>query len=258
MKIGYSRETVDQAETATLLNAYSMAGYDGLELRPGQYEPWLPDTDGFRRQYGDTAGMATAALVRAPLNEEGVARLRRVMRFVQALNGERIVYVAQVGREQMTPIDMRTMARRLGELGREACDHGLALSLQNHIGYATMYRKDLETVFESVDDETLWWTVDLAHLYMAGEFDVADVFREFRFMVDNVHLNDCQAGTMRPLGQGEVPLAPVLEALSDSSFKGWLTVSDDTGQPLDQSLKDGITFVRDVVGGRRGVSRVGR
>ncbi len=254
MKIAYSRETTSPAETAALLSAYVGAGYGGLELRPGQYEPWLTDVDGFRRTYGDPGGVATAAYVQAPLDEPGLARLRTVMRFVETLKGERVVFVPQVRRDELTPVDVRSVGRRLGELGREACDRGLALSLQNHTGYLAMYRKDLETLYESIDDETLWWTVDLAHLYMAGEFDVAGVFREFRYVVDNVHLNDCAGGSLRPLGQGDIPIASIFEAIHDAGFKGWLTVSDDTNQPLAQSLKDGMEIVRSASSGRQAAS----
>ncbi|NLD43181.1 MAG: sugar phosphate isomerase/epimerase [Chloroflexi bacterium] len=250
MRIAYSRGTGSPSELTLLLRTCARVGYDGLCLRPSQYEPWLADPGAFVHTYGSLGCAVAGVHVGGGLDGAGVARLRAALRFVRALGGERVVLAHRVDRRDLSAIDLRAAARQLCDLGHEAADQGVALSLQNHLGGPAMYRKDLEVLFDAIDDETVWWTADVSQLYLAGEFDIAGLLREFRFALDNVHLNDCAGGTCRALGQGEVPLAPVFAALQEIGFGGWLTVHDDSGLPLETAAAAGYEYVLGALGRR--------
>jgi inosose dehydratase len=251
MKIGFTRDTNDREELGTLLEAASAAGYDGLKLRPGQYEEWLDDPDGFIKTYGERARIVTALLVEGPLDAERADTLRRAMRFIQALGGQRVVYCYEAEPQGITPIDLRIFGHRVSTLGHEACDHGLALSIHNHYGFPTMYRKNLRVLFEAIEDESVWWTLDTGHLYKAGEMNIASHIREFRYMIDNVLLSDYGRGAFRPLGQGEVPFEPIFAALREIGYNGWITVGDEGSLPLDEALEHGKQFVTQGLEGPR-------
>ncbi|NLD71567.1 MAG: sugar phosphate isomerase/epimerase [Chloroflexi bacterium] len=243
MKIGYTRDANDQEDLGTLLESVASAGYDGYKLQPGQYEQWLDDPDGFVRTYGERSRIVSALLLNGPLDAERIDLLRSAMQFIRAVGGKRVVYCYEAEPQSLTPIDLRVFGHQLSTLGHEACDHGLALSIHNHYGFPTMYRKNLRVLFEAIDDESVWWTLDTGHLYKAGEMNIASHIREFRYMIDNVLLLDYGRGQFRSLGQGEVPFEPVFGALREVNYNGWITVHDEGSLPLDEALAHGLEFV---------------
>jgi sugar phosphate isomerase/epimerase len=72
-----------------------------------------------------------------------------------------------------------------------------------------MYRRDFDVFFDAVDDRTVTLTVDTAHLVKSGIDDIAGVLRDFREVIDNVHLKDIADGDFKVLGQGHIDFAPV-------------------------------------------------
>jgi sugar phosphate isomerase/epimerase len=97
--------------------------------------------------------------------------------------------------------------------------------------------------FSSADIQTinthpnLCWLPDTAHLYIAGE-SVVDVLRAIPMdRIAAVHIKDWDAAYGRsyhryargfvPLGEGDVPIARVLEMLERRGYEGWLVAEQD-------------------------------
>lgn len=91
---------------------------------------------------------------------------------------------AEVGQD-----DIRRYADVLSDLGLEAQQQGIKLSLHHHYDQPVMYRDDFDIFFDQVKDKSVGLTVDTAHLVKSGIEDVAEVIRSFGHVIDNFHLN---------------------------------------------------------------------
>ncbi|MHC4251615.1 MAG: sugar phosphate isomerase/epimerase family protein, partial [Planctomycetota bacterium] len=149
MKLAFSKPTPDGAETDALFGRFRAIGYDGLQLKAGQYVPYLGEPARFLDGPGREPGAASALIAGGRLDEAGVARLREVFAFGEAVGTEIVVFCHGAPRERLTPDVLRGHARRLSEVGREAQGAGLRLSLHNHFGQPVMTREDIEVFFDA-------------------------------------------------------------------------------------------------------------
>src|SRR5690606_4121572 len=209
MKIAFSRPTATADEQRTLMARYREIGYDGLQLKAGQYRPYLDQPARFVDEWGDQPGVASGLITGGQLDETGIAALRNLIGFAAAIRAERIIFCHGVPRAEVTPADIRAFARTLSELGREARQAGVALSLHQHYNQPVMYRDDIALFCETADPDAVGLTIDTAHLVKSGVEDVAGVIRAFRSHIDNFHLKDFAQGEWRVLGQGAIDFAPI-------------------------------------------------
>lgn len=77
-----------------------------------------------------------------------------------------------------------------------------------------------------VDHPRLGLTIDIGHLHCLGEVPIAEVLREWRERLWNIHIEDMRRGVHDHLmfGEGEIDFAPVLLALEDLGYEGGLHV----------------------------------
>jgi sugar phosphate isomerase/epimerase len=129
-------------------------------------------------------------------------------------------------------------------LGREARAAGVRLSLHHHCGQPVMHREEFDHFFDAVRDDAVGLTVDTAHLVKSGVHDIAGLIRDFRAVLDNVHLKDFAGGEFRVLGEGEIDFAPVFEALREIHYDGWLCADEESGTDLRQGLETSCQFIR--------------
>ncbi len=244
IKLAFSKPTRGGTETDTLFGRFRELGYDGLQLKAGQYMPYLGEPGRFLDERAEP-GAASALIAGGRLDDAGVARLRDVFSFGKAVGAEIVVFCHGAPREGLTPEILRDHARRLSELGREARGLGLRLSLHNHFGQPVMTREDIEVFFDAAAD-TVGLTVDTAHLVKSGVHDQAGVIRDFRAVIDNFHLKDLVGGEFRVLGEGEVDFAPVFSAIRDIGYDGWVSTDEESGAETLGAME---TCVRFMLGG---------
>src|SRR5262249_33952891 len=148
------------------------------------------DPAGFPRDWGEDRGAVSALITAGPLDEAGAAALRRVLHFARAAGAERGVFCHAFSRRGLTAAEIAGFARTLDGRAREAMDGGVRLSLHHHYDQPVMHREDFEVFFEAAPTGSIGLTLDTAHLVKSGIEDVAGVFRDFRRVIDNVHLKD--------------------------------------------------------------------
>ncbi|MHC4202240.1 MAG: sugar phosphate isomerase/epimerase family protein [Planctomycetota bacterium] len=243
MRFAFSKPTRGEDDTRTLFTRFGGIGYDGLQLKAGQYVPYLNEPGRFRDEWGRHDGVASALIAGGGLDPGGVARLREVFAFGEAVGSEMVVFCHGTPREGLTPDDIRGFARELSELGKEARGRDLKLSLHNHYGQPVMRREDIEVFFDAVEGGAVGLTLDTAHLVKSGVDDVAGVIRDFGRVIDNFHLKDLAGGSFRVLGDGGIDFAPVFAAIREIAYDGWVSTDEESGAELLGAMEHCLRFM---------------
>jgi len=250
VKFAFSKPTKPGDDTRQLFSNFRSIGYEGLQLKAGQYTGYLDQRDRFLEEYGDQPGAASALIIGGALDEDGVARLRKIMAFGKAIGTRIIVFCHGVAHAGLAANDIRGFAKRLSELGKEARDHGLRLSLHNHFNQPVMHRGDFDVFFGAVADGAVGLTLDTAHLVKSGVSDVAEVIRAMAPVIDNFHIKDFSGGQFKVLGEGEINFTPIFAVIREIGYDGWVSTDEESGADLLPAMKQCLRFMQE--GLRRG------
>jgi inosose dehydratase len=248
MKRAFSRPTAGDAEQRLLFTSFQAAGFEGLQLKAGQYHRYLGEPERFQRDWGSDPAAVSALIAGGPLDEAGVAALRQVAAFARAIGSERIVFCHGLRRAGLERRDIQRFARTLTELGDEARESGVRLSLHHHYDQPVMHQDDLDAFFGAAREGAIGLTVDTAHLVKSGVADVPALIRDFRPWIDNVHLKDYAEGEFRVLGEGEIDFEPIFQALREIRYEGWLCADEESGGDLRAGMEASYHFLRSRLG----------
>ena len=227
---------VPEGEIDRLVVSYRAEGYEGLQLKQGQYLEHVADPDGLRARWGDDPGTYSALIVFDTLRTDGLARLRDIVSFASAVGAERVVFCHDHPREGVDKDVLRAFAGILSLEGLAARDRGVALSLHHHFGQPVMLPEDFRVFFDAVGD-TVGLTVDTAHLAKSGIDDIPAFIREFAPVIDNLHLKDYDGEQWRLLGEGDLALVDILTAFDETGYTGWLCVDEESSASLDDGFR---------------------
>jgi inosose dehydratase len=249
VKIAFSKPTRDDAGQRELFDGFRSAGYAGLQLKGNQYGEFVADPPGFAGRWGGDQALTSALITMGTLDEagaNGLARLRQIVAFAAATRAERVVFCHDHPHDGVTSSDLRSYARILSAVGREAGDQGVALSLHHHYQQPVMVYDDFCAFFSAADHVGL--TVDTAHLAKSGVTDIGRLIRDFAPVIDNLHLKDYADGQWRLLGQGTLDFKAITAALDDVSYSGWLCVDEESPASLAEGFEVSRTYLTDVLG----------
>ncbi|MFC5648055.1 sugar phosphate isomerase/epimerase family protein [Paenibacillus solisilvae] len=245
MKFAFSRPTGTDGERDRLLSGYQAAGYQGLQLKSGQYEPYLREPERFLAKWGHLPGAGSALITGGRLDEEGLQELRERFRFGQAIGSERIIFCHGVSRRAVEAEDIRTFAEVLSNMGQEAQEqYGIKLSLHHHYDQPVMYREDFDLFFDRAREGTVGLTIDTAHLIKSGITDCAELIRSFKSVIDNYHMKDFAEGDWQILGRGTIPFQPIFEAIQDTGYGGWVSADEESGGEIEEGMAECLAFLK--------------
>lgn len=247
MRIAFSKPTAGLEEQRLLFDRYRAAGYDGLQLKGGQYNAYLDNPRAFREEWAADPPSTSALIAGGTLDPAGLTHLRSVISFAEAVGSERIVFCHGVSRSRLSDADIAGFARTLSDVGREAADQGVALSLHHHYDQPVMHRNDFDVFFDAADPDAVHLTIDTAHLVKSGVADVAGVVRDFAAVIDNLHLKDFADGEWRMLGQGAIDFDKLFATLQGIGYDGWLCVDEETDAELGEAMDTSMTYLRSKV-----------
>ncbi|TVY06562.1 sugar phosphate isomerase/epimerase family protein [Paenibacillus cremeus] len=245
IQIAFSRPTSNEEDQRTLFQQYRAVGYDGLQLKAPQYIPYLNEPGKFKEQWGHLPGVGSALITGGRLDDANIEQLRKVFRFASEIGTDLIVYCHGVPRSEVTADDICKYAGQLSELGLEAQQQGVKLSLHHHYNQPVMYREDFDVFFDKIQNKAVGLTVDTAHLVKSGINDGAEVIRSFGQVIDNFHLKDFSNGEWKVLGQGGIDFKRIFGAIKDIQYKGWISADEESGGGIAEGLKDCYTYIRD-------------
>ena len=207
-------------------------------------------------QYGmSLVGGFTPLVVHDAAQEQAtIAEARRVATLFQQAGASLIISspVATWDWAQPHPAtaeELATMARMFRIVDEICEEHGLRQVLHSHVQTMVETDEDVQRVLDTCDVD---WCLDTGHLAIGGTDPVAFAKEAFD-RVGHVHLKDVdlskvgplvrrersimqsvQDGLFTPLGQGDVDIAGVVEALESRGYDGLYIIEQDT------ALTDGL------------------
>lgn len=243
MKLAFSRPTSNLQEQKLLFSSYQSAGYDGLQLKSSQYAPYIEKPGLFLEEWEGPKGLASALIAGGTLDEDNQMQLRKLYSFAEQVGTDIIVFCHLLPRQGITSENIRSYAKTLSELGKEAEQHGLKLSLHHHYNNPVMYKEDMKIFFNEIKEDLVGLTVDTAHLVKSGITDIKDIIQSFSQFIDNFHLKDFGDGDWKVLGKGKIDFQPIFEAIHDIQYKGWISADEESGDGIIEGLNECYEFM---------------
>lgn len=144
---------------------------------------------------------------------------------------------------RMDESELKVLADSLDRLEDICAAHGLVHTLHPHLSSMVEVAEDVKRVAEACDVK---WTVDTGHLALGG-YDPMQFTKDLGDRVSHAHLKDVnlslaekvisremslleatEKAIFLPFGQGDVPVAEIVQHLEDSGYKGWYVLECDT------------------------------
>jgi len=236
MKPAFSKPTGSAEETRELFTTFREAGFEGLQLKPGQYQPYFGQPGKFEDDWGAYPGACQGMIAWCALDDDGRALLQKTITLASQLGTEVIVYCHNAPHDGLTSELLRKYAHEISEIGKTARENGVRLSLHNHYNLPVMLVEDTRVFFDAVEDNAVGLTVDTAHLVKSGVPDVAGYIRKFAPFIDNFHMKDIVGGQFAVLGTGEIDFGPVFEAVKAIGYDGWVSADEESGAGMREAL----------------------
>ncbi len=246
IKYAFSRPTSTAQEEGSLMSNYRQVGYDGLQLKWGQYVTYLEHPERFIERWGSSPGIGSALITGGTLlDEDSRHQLRKLYAFAREIGTELIVYCHGISRAKVTHEDIRSFAKLFEGFAQEAEQEGLRLSLHHHYDNPLMHREDFDAFFGQLkDDSPIGLTIDTAHLVKSGVHEIAEVIRSFAPFIDNFHMKDFSDGNYQILGRGEIDFSPVFQAIRDISYEGWISADEESGGDVAVGMNECLTYMK--------------
>jgi inosose dehydratase len=233
-----------------VLSEMSSLGLAATELGPDGFLP--ADADALARvlaQHRLTAvGGFTPFVLHRPEVDPLVELDRVLPAFVAAGAGVMVISAdtGLAGYDSRPALDDAGWDRLLGNLDRvagSAAERGIRSVRHPHVGTMVETSADVARVLEGSD---ISLCLDTGHLLIGGT-DPADLTRQVPERIAHTHLKDVdlswarkvqdgratytdavRQGMYRPLGQGDVDVAAIVDHLGRHEYDGWYTLEQDT------------------------------
>jgi inosose dehydratase len=206
-------------------------GYQGIELFDGNlidYEGRL----GELRDRLDDAGLRLVAVysggnfIFPEILPEELWRMRKAADLAAEMGAEH--FVVGGGSKRTAPAteeDYMCLAAALDQVADLAQQRGLLAHYHPHL---TTMAETPEQIRKVLSSSNIFFCPDTAHLAAAGG-DPAQLIIEHANRIKYVHLKDCRHAPFAflPLGEGELDMGAILEALIAIQYEGWVTVELD-------------------------------
>ncbi len=220
-----------------------------------------------------TGGFFALALADPARTDETLALAEQSAAMLAAVGAEYFVTcpVTDPGdwsRPGLTDEQWRHLVAMLDRLDEICAAEGLTQALHPHVDSLIETAVEIERV---LDSSPVGWVLDTGHMAIGG-FDPLEFARRHPGRVQLVHLKDLrsrvaarlnageltlieavQAGLFVPLGEGDVPIAAVIEQLEAAGYTGWYVIEQDaailTGEPPEgegpiRDVRRSVAFLR--------------
>lgn len=245
MKIGISRpsQTIEQSlEVLELARAF---GFEGVQLKPAQYNAHVAAPETFAERYAKLANLAAGGLIFYPsrVATDWPAQLEPILHFAAKVGASHICICSGVYATTASDEEVQTVANVLTEIGQRAQSLGLVISIHNHVASVVESETDIARLLDRLDPKRCGLTLDTAHAAKAGIQSVPALIARFQKHLLNVHLKDLDAdGKFCALGTGTLDMRPILRELKALGYDQWLIVDEET---VGLSTREAFEIARD-------------
>ncbi|MBV9645711.1 MAG: sugar phosphate isomerase/epimerase [Verrucomicrobia bacterium] len=223
------------------------AGYKGIELFDGNLLDYEGKAGELRSHLAD-AGLNFLAVysggnfIFPEILSEELWRIRKGADLAAELGAEHLVVGG--GAQRTTPTteeDYRRLAEGLNQIVKVAEERGMTAHYHPHL---TTMAESPEQIRKVFDLTSIHFCPDTAHL-AAGGGDPAKLILEHADRITYVHLKDLRRNpfTFLPLGEGELDMDAILQALVTISYAGWLLVELDSYDDPKAGAEIGMRYL---------------
>lgn len=224
-------------------------GYKGVELFDGNALDWPGGPEALRALLDELAlelvGVYTGgSLIYQDTLPEELWRIERAIAVAAELDAPHVVVGGGAQRNDRPADggDYDRLARALDRIAGVAEQRSVTAHYHPHLSTMAETPEQIEQVFSRT---AIGFCPDLAHLAAAGG-DPADLIRRWGDRISYVHLKDARLDPLEfvPLGDGDVDLDAVFDALDEIGFDGWATVElDEYDGPPREAARRGLDRV---------------
>ena len=244
------REWGHQMPAGRVLGEMSGLGFAATEAGPPGYLPDDPaDRKALLEQHHLRLAAGFLATVLHNSDSGGLAEVESAGRWLAASGADVLVLAAAMpgadyeGRRGLSDEDWRNLRLSLAAAERVGETYGLTVTLHPHIGTAVQSKGDVEKLLSTTDADLC---LDTGHLFLGGA-DPVEVVASAPHRIKHVHLKDVdrhvgtafragqlsfgeavRRGVFKPLGQGDLDLAAVVDPLRGAGYTGWFVLEQDT------------------------------
>jgi inosose dehydratase len=217
----------------------------------------------------------------ASMERQTIENFEDRIAFMKAVGGTEIV-VAEFGNSShVLPIALFAnrphfddhawdlLGKGLNHLGDITAESGMRLNYHHHMGTGVMTEADISRLMEVTNPDTVHLLLDTGHVAFGGGDPLA-VARAHARRIGHVHLKDVRSevvsrvreeglsfqegiegGVFTVPGDGSIDFVPILQALGEAGYEGWLVVEAEQdpakANPLEYAIK-ARTYLREVLG----------
>ena len=223
------------------LRDIAAAGYTGFEIFDGNLQRYADDPPVLKGWMNET-GLALIAVYSGAnfmypdVLDDEFARLEHAAQLGRQFGAQyHVVGGGAIRASGIRDSDFEALARGLNRFATLAARYGLQAMFHPHLGTIVQSPEQLDRLFRLTD---IPLCPDTGHI-IAGGGDPVQIIRTYRDRIPYVHFKDYANGRFLPLGEGELDVQGVIDALGDVSADYWVTVElDETDKnPREEAEK---------------------
>ncbi|MCC5975355.1 MAG: TIM barrel protein [Rubellimicrobium sp.] len=226
------------------------AGYEGVEVFDGNLlERTAPE---FRRLLDDyglslVAVYSGANFIFDDILPEELDRITRAADRAAELGAPHLVVGGGAKRFDGTrDADFHKLGAALDRVTALARSRGMTAHYHPHLSTIVEGPAEVARIFELTEID---FCPDTAHLAAAGG-DPAELIRSHSDRISYVHLKGLQRDpfAFTPLDRGDVPTGPIIDALHDTAFDGWICTELDAWDDPEEGARLSRAFLKEAAG----------
>lgn len=267
-----------QMDRSRVLSEMVKLGYTATEFGPLGFLPVEAEGRGsVLAEHGLSAVGGFVPVVLHDPSHDPEPEIRAELEVFKAAGATTMVLAANTGvdgydsRPELDETGWSTLLGNLDRLERVAAEYGVLAVIHPHVGTMVETSDDVQRVLEG---SRIGFCLDTGHMFIGGA-DPVEFARAHADRIKHVHAKDVRfelanrvkdgemtyyeavvAGMYVPLGQGDVDIASIVNALSAAQYDGWYVLEQDnvvgaepaagTGPFAD--AKASVTYLRSLLG----------
>ncbi|MCC9134850.1 sugar phosphate isomerase/epimerase family protein [Pontibacter silvestris] len=241
LKLGYSAITWGGNDRQAVKEISSL-GFKGIQLRSNALKEFGDKPEELHKllaQHRLELAMFSSGNANINTGDDEAVIQQHVdhARFVKALGGQYIQVTNSSRPKEGTPstADLQQYGRLLNEIGKRTSEIGILTAYHNHMHQLGETPEEVDVIIENSNEQYVKLLLDVAHYHQGGG-DPAQAIQKYKGRLKALHLKDVRpvpeegpkAYKFVELGQGEVDLPAVFDALQQINFQGWGIVELDS------------------------------
>ena len=254
----YGSPIRDRALLLAALDDLAATGYEGFETNFASLESSFDDPGPMRgeveKRQLQLIGLHGTVNFMNPANlEKDRAQFDRLAKASKGLGSELLILSSSSGvpRDSDGRVDGAALKLRCEELNRVGAicrTLDLRLAIHNHANETANNGEELEAILEGTEPRNVSVLMDLAYVNGA-HINVPAFFRKHYRRTVGLHVRDQRDGKEVNLGEGNLDLKGIAEALRDTRWSGWVILEVNKRPDISsrQLIENSRKYMREVM-----------